>query len=200
MSIQITCPKCGVFNDIKETNCWKCKRLITEDEKKSAIVKDTIKKKQKQAIENLSQDQKDELYIKKAKINGDWSVVPEDTLNRAASRIILTTSFQVATHAITSEISIVTAEVAYGMNFFRDLFASVTDIVGGRSDSIQKVLRDARKTVLLELKKEALMVDADAVISVDLDYQEFSGGGKNGMIMLIASGTAVTIEKDLENT
>lgn len=195
MKAQLVCPKCGVFNSTEDSKCWKCKRPITKEEVDSALIRATKELEEKQAYENLSQGEKDEIVIRKAIVQGDWSGVPEPTLNRAADNIILTTSFQLAAHRIEREVSIVTAEVVYGMNFFRDLFASVTDIVGGRSGSVQKVLRDARTAVLLELKKEALMVGADAVISVDLDYQEISGGGKNGMIMLVASGTAVVVEK-----
>jgi uncharacterized protein YbjQ (UPF0145 family) len=79
------------------------------------------------------------------------------------------------------------------MNIFRDLFAGLTDIFGGRSASSQKILRDARKLCIRELKKEAAELGADAVIAVDLDYSEFSGGGKS-MLFLVASGTAVKIE------
>ena len=63
-----------------------------------------------------------------------------------------------------------------------------------RSAASQKVLRDARKTALAELRREALMVGADAVIAIDLDYQELSGGGKSGMLMIVASGTAVRLK------
>lgn len=93
---------------------------------------------------------------------------------------------------ITKRIEIVTAEVAYGMNIFRDLFASVRDIVGGRSEAVQKTMRDARRTALYELKKEAHLVGANAVVGVDLDYVELSSG--SNMVMLVASGTAVVIE------
>ena len=93
---------------------------------------------------------------------------------------------------ITKRIEIVTAECAFGMNIFKDLFAGVRDIVGGRSEAVQKTMRDSRKTVLYELKKEAYEVGANAVVGVDLDYVELSSGGS--MVMLVASGTAVVIE------
>jgi uncharacterized protein YbjQ (UPF0145 family) len=93
---------------------------------------------------------------------------------------------------ITKRIEIVTAEVAYGMNIFKDLFAGVRDIVGGRSEAVQKTMRDARRTALYELKKEAHSVGANAVVGVDLDYVELSGS--SNMVMLVASGTAVVIE------
>ena len=94
---------------------------------------------------------------------------------------------------ITKRIEIVTAECAFGMNMFKDLFAGVRDIVGGRSEAVQQTMRDSRKTVLYELKKEAYEVGANAVVGVDLDYVELSAAGS--MVMLVASGTAVVIEE-----
>ena len=96
---------------------------------------------------------------------------------------------------ITKRIEIVTAECAFGMNVFKDLFAGVRNIVGGRSEAVQKTMRDSRRVALLELKKEAYEVGANAVVGVDLDYVEFSSGGS--MVMLVASGTAVIIEEGM---
>ena len=93
---------------------------------------------------------------------------------------------------ITKRIEIVTAECAFGMNIFKDLFAGVRDIFGGRSKAVQNTMRDARRTALYELKVEAHLVGANAVVGVDLDYVELSAAGS--MVMLVASGTAVVIE------
>ena len=93
---------------------------------------------------------------------------------------------------ITQRIEVVTAECAFGMNIFKDLFAGGRDIVGGRSEAVQKTMRDSRRTALYELKKEAYEVGANAVVGVDLDYVELSAGGS--MVLLVASGTAVIIE------
>ena len=93
---------------------------------------------------------------------------------------------------INKRIEIVTAECAFGMNIFKDLFAGVRDVVGGRSKAVQETMRDARKTALYELKTEAHLVGANAVVGVDLDYVELSKSGS--MVMLVASGTAVIIE------
>lgn len=76
------------------------------------------------------------------------------------------------------------------MNVFKDIFAGVRDVVGGRSETTQNVLRDSRKTVLKELRKEAYAIGANAVVGVDLSYSEFSGGGKS-MLFVVASGTAI---------
>ena len=113
------------------------------------------------------------------------------TTSHNIEAILLTT--ETATNLkIIKRIEIVTAECAFGMNIFKDLFAGVRDIVGGRSRAVQKTMRDARKTVLYELKKEAHLVGANAVVGVDLDYVELSSAAS--MIMLVASGTAVVIE------
>ena len=106
--------------------------------------------------------------------------------------VILTTEAYPQGMKITKRIEIVTAECAFGMNIFKDLFAGVRDIVGGRSEAVQKTLRGSRRTALYELKKEAHAVGANAVIGVDLDYVELSSSGS--MVLLVASGTAVVIE------
>jgi uncharacterized protein YbjQ (UPF0145 family) len=111
-------------------------------------------------------------------------------------QIVLTTE-TASNLPITKRIEIVTAECAYGMNIFKDLFAGVRNIVGGRSEAVQSTMRDARKTVLSELKREAHAVGANAVVGVDLDYVELAGSGSS-MLMLVASGTAVVIE-DAQN-
>ncbi|MDG1279957.1 MAG: heavy metal-binding domain-containing protein [Pseudorhodobacter sp.] len=73
------------------------------------------------------------------------------------------------------------------------MFAGVRDIIGGRSEAVQKTMRDSRRTALYELKREAHAVGANAVVGVDLDYVELSGVGN--MVLLVASGTAVRIEQ-----
>lgn len=117
----------------------------------------------------------------------------EDATRRVAIEAVLLTTETAPNLNITKRIEIVTAEVAYGMNIFKDLFAAVRDVVGGRSEAVQSTMRDARRTALYELKKEAYEVGANAVVGVDLDYVEISSN--SNMIMLVASGTAVVIEE-----
>jgi len=119
--------------------------------------------------------------------------VAADAQKEAAINSITLTTETAPNLKITKRIEIVTAECAFGMNIFKDLFAGVRDIVGGRSEAVQKTMRDSRKTVLYELKKEAYEVGANAVVGVDLDYVEMSSVGS--MVMLVASGTAVVIEE-----
>ena len=88
-------------------------------------------------------------------------------------------------------LGVVTGEVIVGANIFKDLFAGIRDIVGGRSGAYESTLRDARATALEELKAEARALGADAVIGVDLDYEVI-----NNMLMVSASGTSVTVEQE----
>ena len=88
-------------------------------------------------------------------------------------------------------LGIVTGETIIGANIFKDFFASIRDIVGGRSGSYERVLREAKDTALKEMKEEAIKLNANAVIGIDLDYETV---GKNGgMLMVTASGTAVKL-------
>jgi uncharacterized protein YbjQ (UPF0145 family) len=88
-------------------------------------------------------------------------------------------------------LGIVTGEVIVGANLFRDLFANIRDIVGGRSGSYERILADARKQAIEELQAEAASLGANAVVGIDLDYEVI---GQNGsMLMVSASGTAVRV-------
>lgn len=118
-------------------------------------------------------------------------VESEASDSNAAARIILTTE---TAHnlPVAERLDIVSAEVVIGMHLFKDIAAVWRDAFGGRSKVMQEGLRDARKTALAELRREAHTIGADAVVGVDLDYSEISGGGKS-MLFLVASGTAVTL-------
>ena len=105
--------------------------------------------------------------------------------------MILTTTTLVEGRPVVSYLGIVTGEVIVGANIFSDLFASVRDIVGGRSGAYEGALRDARTQALAELELEAKDLGADAVVGIDLDYEVL---GKTGsMLMVSASGTAVKL-------
>jgi uncharacterized protein YbjQ (UPF0145 family) len=116
----------------------------------------------------------------------------DQTRKAEIEAIMLTTEAYPQGLTITRRIEVVTAECAFGMNIFKDLFAGVRDIVGGRSEAVQKTMRDSRRVALYELKKEAYAVGANAVVGVDLDYVELNAGV---MVLLVASGTAVIIEE-----
>ena len=105
--------------------------------------------------------------------------------------MIITTTPTVEGHPIREYLGIVTGEVIVGANLFRDLFASITDIVGGRSGRYEDVLARARKEAIAEMESEAARLGGNAVVGVDLDYEVL---GQNGsMLMVSASGTAVTL-------
>ena len=126
--------------------------------------------------------------------NKQFDELPTEVIDELAKELILTTETALTDYVIEERIEIITAECVFGMNMFRDMFAGIRDIFGGRSSASQKVLRDSRRVCLTELRREALMVGANAVIAVDLDYNEISGDGKS-MLFLVASGTAVTVRK-----
>jgi uncharacterized protein YbjQ (UPF0145 family) len=88
---------------------------------------------------------------------------------------------------------IVTGEAILGTNIFRDIIAGIRDIVGGRAGSYEKALREAREIALSEMQDEAQKLGANAVIGVDLDYENISTGSSGSMLMVSASGTAVVI-------
>lgn len=110
----------------------------------------------------------------------------------ARKTLLLTTTPTVPGSEIAEVIDIVSAECVYGMHMLKDLFAAVTDVVGGRSGKTQEVLRDARRTAMSELRAEAFDLGADAVVGVDLKVNEISGGGKS-MLFVVATGTAVKL-------
>jgi len=109
-----------------------------------------------------------------------------------SARVVLTTTANVPNKEIKEVVAIVSAEVAVGMNIFKDMFSAVRDVVGGRAGAVQNTLRDLRGQALEELRQEASRVGADAVVGVDLDYSEFSGGGRS-MLFIVENGTAVKL-------
>ena len=108
--------------------------------------------------------------------------------------MLATTTPTIEGKRITKYYGIVTGETIIGANLFRDFFASIRDIVGGRSGSYEEVLRMAKDTALKEMEAQAAQMGANAVIGVDLDYETVGGSGS--MLMVTANGTAVKIEED----
>lgn len=134
----------------------------------------------------------DEIYANAVSRLDTLGKPPEHLVEeRALERIILTTE-TAHTLPVAERLDIVTAEVVIGMHLFMDIASAFRDTFGGRSKTMQEGLRDARKTALAELRQEAHALGADAVVGVDLDYSEISGGGKS-MLFLVASGTAVKL-------
>ena len=106
--------------------------------------------------------------------------------------MILTTTPSIEGKTIKQYHGIVIGEAVMGANIFKDLFASIRDIVGGRSGSYEDELTKARQSAFRELEQEARNMGANAVVGIDLDYEVL--GDKNSMLMVSMSGTAVTVE------
>lgn len=105
--------------------------------------------------------------------------------------MIITTTPTIEGHTIVEYHGVVFGEVITGINFVKDIFASITNIVGGRSSSYEDELNNARQNAMRELEQRAQRMGANAVVGVDIDYEVL--GGNNGMLMVSASGTAVTV-------
>ena len=105
--------------------------------------------------------------------------------------MIITSTDGVEGRAIAEHLGIVSGEAILGANVFRDLFANIKDILGGRSGAYEKALKEARDTALAELEAEAERRGADAVVAVDLDYEVI--GQNTSMVMVSANGTAVRL-------
>jgi len=106
--------------------------------------------------------------------------------------MILTTTPSIEGRKITSYFGVITGEAIMGANIMRDIFASITDIIGGRSGAYEEKLQQARHIALQELEERALRLGANAVVGIDLDYEVIGQSGS--MLMVSASGTAVRIE------
>jgi uncharacterized protein YbjQ (UPF0145 family) len=106
--------------------------------------------------------------------------------------MLITTTPSVEGKRITKYLGIVTGEAILGANVFKDVFAGIRDIVGGRSATYEAELQKARDIALGELEARAQQLGANAVVGVDLDYEVL--GANNGMLMVSASGTAVLLE------
>jgi uncharacterized protein YbjQ (UPF0145 family) len=103
--------------------------------------------------------------------------------------MLMTTTSVLESRPVSRYIGVVTGEAIIGANVFRDMFAAVRDIVGGRSATYEKALAEARTVALSEMQKQAETLGANGVIGIDLDYEVL--GQANGMLMVTCSGTAV---------
>lgn len=107
--------------------------------------------------------------------------------------MLITTTHQLEGHKITKYLGIVSGEAILGANIFKDFFAGIRDLVGGRSAAYEQELRKAKNIAMEEMAEEARRLGANAVIAVDLDFEEISPG-QGTMLMVTASGTAVIFE------
>ncbi len=107
-------------------------------------------------------------------------------------QMIVTTTQQIEGHPITRYLGIISGEAILGANVFKDVFAGLRDIVGGRSAAYENELRRAKTIALQEMEETARSLGANAIVGVDLDYENLGASG--GMLMVSASGTAVVVE------
>lgn len=105
--------------------------------------------------------------------------------------MIITTTTVVEGRPVREYLGLVVGEVIIGANIFRDLFAGIRDIVGGRAGAYENAMRDARREAIAEIEEEARRLGADAVVGVDLDYEVV--GEKGSILMVSISGTAVKL-------
>jgi uncharacterized protein YbjQ (UPF0145 family) len=105
--------------------------------------------------------------------------------------MIVTTTQNIEGKTITQYYGVVAGEAVLGANIFKDLFAGIRDLVGGRSGTYERELQNARDIALKELEVKAAELGANAVVGVDIDYEVL--GRDNGMLMVAASGTAVKV-------
>ena len=103
--------------------------------------------------------------------------------------MLLSTTSVVDGRPVSRYLGVVTGEAIIGANIFRDMFAAVRDVVGGRSGTYEKALNEAREVAMGEMQKRAEALGANAVIGIDVDYEVL--GQNNGMLMVAVSGTAV---------
>jgi len=103
--------------------------------------------------------------------------------------MLLSTTNSIEGKTITTYYGIVSGETIIGANIFKDLFAGIRDIIGGRSNSYEKVLRQAKETALQEMSEQAQKMGANAVIGIDIDYETVGSSGS--MLMVTACGTAI---------
>jgi uncharacterized protein YbjQ (UPF0145 family) len=103
--------------------------------------------------------------------------------------MIITTTPNIEGHSIEQYYGIVTGEAIMGANIVRDIFASITDIVGGRSAAYEEKLQQGRDIAINEMQQNAMRMGANAIVGVDIDYEVV----REGMLMVAVSGTAVRV-------
>lgn len=106
--------------------------------------------------------------------------------------MIVTTTDSIEGSKVVAYLGVVTGEAVLGANIFKDLFAGIRDIVGGRSAAYEGELRKAKDTAIQEMAERAVELGADAIVGVDLDYEAISSGN---MLMVSANGTVVKFQK-----
>ncbi len=105
--------------------------------------------------------------------------------------MLMSTTNQIEGHEVNKYLGVVTGEAILGANIFKDFFAGIRDIVGGRSAAYERELQEARRIAFAEMEQKASAVGANAIIGIDIDYETIGANGS--MLMVSVSGTAVSI-------
>ena len=105
--------------------------------------------------------------------------------------MILTTTNTIEGQPIQQYLGVISSETIIGANIFKDIFAGLRDIVGGRSGTYERVIQEAKQAAMSELQQKAQQLGANAIVGIDLDFETV--GGKGSMLMVVASGTAVRV-------
>jgi uncharacterized protein YbjQ (UPF0145 family) len=124
-------------------------------------------------------------------LRSSYQAASEGPLMKDPATIVITTTDAPVGAIVAQQIDIIGAEIAIGMNILRDFAADWRDIIGGRSDAVQKALREARAHVLADLRIDAARRGADAVVGVRIDYSDM--GSRGQMLFVAATGTAVKL-------
>lgn len=185
------CLKCGAIlagTEIEVGVCYPCERKMSQAE--IANLKAGATERIRQEAIRVAREKEES--ITKAETDKAESLAASESAEKYKAAMILTTETYPSGLEISNRLQIVTAECVFGMNMVKDFFAEVTDLIGGRSNTTQKLFRTARETVLQELRQEAYLVGANAVIAVNLQYSQLTGKGAS-MLMVVATGTAVNL-------
>src|SRR5688572_14576791 len=124
-----------------------------------------------------------------------WSIysvtVPIPGHHDWSEQMLMSTTTVIEGRPVSKYLGVVTGEAIIGANIFRDIFASVRDIVGGRSATYERGLAEARETAMKEMQERAAELGGNAIVGIDIDYEVL--GQNNGMLMVSVSGTAVVL-------
>lgn len=147
--------------------------------------------------DRISSEELRRRYLGPVKKTGDWSSVPPQVLELFDQDIPIATTDDFPGRHVTSFIGDVSAECVFGVNILSESVSSFSDVFGGRNATLEGYFRSAREECFKELRRNALLQNADAIVGLKLDYDEISGGGRL-MIVLIANGTAVRLAPETD--
>ena len=196
------CLKCGHAEDGDPVQCPNCGAIYAKLEQLSANGAPIRAVRIPTAQERAAAAERQRLpalqaahRVSEARITGNWSGVPAETVRAEAAGVVLSTTNDIPGREVLECRAIVSAEFAFAFGaVFEELAGLVRNIAGsGKSGQTVQFLRQGRIEVLNKLKFEALDAGANAVVGVHVDYEEFSGANQRGILVVVATGTAVRL-------